>query len=582
MSTKPSLRRSPPSTDRNEDCVRTWCPGAYSDDAGPELTRQWQAVHEETYRLADGHGDPAVNFAGWNSSYDGLPIPAQEMQDWVDCTVERISALQPRRVLEIGCGTGLLVFRIAAQCEKYVGTDFAPTALTTVARELSRLDLHHVELQQAAAHDLARFDSGSFDTVILNSVVQYFPSIDYLVDVLTEAMRVLATGGRIFLGDVRSLPLLGSLHTSVEIARSPRSLSTTELRRRILARVNGEEELLIDPSLFPCLRGHVPRIAGYSVQPKRGQYQNELTRFRFDVVLSADHGPPAPAPLEWLDWDEKRLTADELQRKIADRQCGEFGIRGVPDARLSAIAAVVAILAGDPCPDSVGELGDPCPAEPGVDPEALWRCGNHVHIACSLERPACIDVLVSRNAAGPVFSKLENQPITRRSLARYTNQPVRKLVGPVLSKQLGNYLGDRLPAYMLPSAYVFLDRLPLSRNGKVDRTRLPAPELIRPDLRVPSDRPQSAGEAALAAIWAETLGLDWVGRTDDFFSDLGGNSLTAMRVVSRIRERFQVELPLRHLFDFPTLAGAAQWVENARRFGIDTAAQTRTGQGTRP
>src|SRR6185369_16387658 len=79
--------------------------------------------------------DPTFNIAGWTSSYTGQPIPADEMRVWVEATVARIRALRPRRVLEIGCGTGLLLFRIAPTCEQYVGTDFAQAALDHIRQQ---------------------------------------------------------------------------------------------------------------------------------------------------------------------------------------------------------------------------------------------------------------------------------------------------------------------------------------------------------------------------------------------------------------------------------------------------------------
>ena len=88
----------------------------------------WQTLYDQTYRQA-GAQEMAFNIAGWKSSYNGQPIAAEEMREWVAETVTRILALRPRRVLEIGCGTGLLLARIAPHCERYTGADFSETAL---------------------------------------------------------------------------------------------------------------------------------------------------------------------------------------------------------------------------------------------------------------------------------------------------------------------------------------------------------------------------------------------------------------------------------------------------------------------
>ncbi|HKH46871.1 MAG TPA: amino acid adenylation domain-containing protein, partial [Thermoanaerobaculia bacterium] len=127
---------------------------------------------------------------------------------------------------------------------------------------------------------------------------------------------------------------------------------------------------------------------------------------------------------------------------------------------------------------------------------------------------------------------------------------------------LAAWLRERLPDYMVPSAWVFLDALPLTPNGKVDRKALPAPGRTRAEAAgyvAPSD----PVEEQLAALWAEVLGLDRVGVEDDFFA-LGGHSLLATRVMSRVRTVLGVELPLRELFESPTVAALARTVRAAR------------------
>ena len=121
---------------------------------------------------------------------------------------------------------------------------------------------------------------------------------------------------------------------------------------------------------------------------------------------------------------------------------------------------------------------------------------------------------------------------------------------------LRSFLKRKLPDYMIPSAFVFLDSLPLTPNGKVDRRALPAPAQSRPELEEALVSPRTTVEKVIAAIWAEVLKLEQVGIHDNFF-DLGGHSLLATQVVSRLRHALQVELPLRALFESPTVASLA-------------------------
>lgn len=123
------------------------------------------------------------------------------------------------------------------------------------------------------------------------------------------------------------------------------------------------------------------------------------------------------------------------------------------------------------------------------------------------------------------------------------------------------FLQEKLPAYMVPSAFVSLKMLPLTPNGKVDRKALPAPEQVRPELEAVYVAPRNPIESKLGEIWAEVLGLEQVGIYDNFF-DLGGHSLLLTQVTSRIHCGFGVELPMRQLFEAPTIATLAEIIAN--------------------
>ncbi|MBD2609665.1 AMP-binding protein, partial [Scytonema hofmannii FACHB-248] len=127
--------------------------------------------------------------------------------------------------------------------------------------------------------------------------------------------------------------------------------------------------------------------------------------------------------------------------------------------------------------------------------------------------------------------------------------------------ELRSFLESKLPNYMVPAAFVTLEALPLTPNGKLDRKALPAPELTQISLSN-INPPSTPIENLLVAIWAEVLGIDKVGIDNNFF-ELGGHSLIATRVISQIRQVFQVELPLRYLFEKPTIAGLAKEIEKA-------------------
>jgi amino acid adenylation domain-containing protein len=125
---------------------------------------------------------------------------------------------------------------------------------------------------------------------------------------------------------------------------------------------------------------------------------------------------------------------------------------------------------------------------------------------------------------------------------------------------LRKFLQQKLPEYMVPSAFIFLESLPITPNGKLDRKALPAADQTRPELKDAYSPPQTPVEESLSQIWCDVLKLDKAGVHDNFF-DLGGHSLTATQLISRVRDSFKLDLPLRTLFEAPTIYDLAQRVQ---------------------
>ena len=134
-------------------------------------------------------------------------------------------------------------------------------------------------------------------------------------------------------------------------------------------------------------------------------------------------------------------------------------------------------------------------------------------------------------------------------------------------EQLRCHLASSLPEYMIPSAFVQMDTLPLTPNGKIDRDALPAPDSSRPELTEAFVAPRNPNEELLTKIWSQVLKVEDVGIHDNFF-DLGGHSLLATQVMSRVRDNLRIEIPLRMLFEYPTVAGLVEQIDQILSLGL--------------
>ncbi|MEY4581578.1 MAG: hypothetical protein RL701_6281, partial [Pseudomonadota bacterium] len=231
-----------------------------------ERVKQWESLWDETYRQAHGEFDPRFNSAGWIDSYTRQPIADVAMREWLDLTERSILALKPRRMLEIGCGTGMVLYRVLPHVEHYTAVDLSPHALETIRRELRQNELSQVTLLQQPAHALEGVTERSCDTAVLNSVVQYFPDADYLRRVLRRASELVSDGGHIFVGDVRSLAHLEAFHTLIELHQAPAHLTAAELAKRAQRRVANDGELVLAPAFFEAFTRDLPRVSGVDIR----------------------------------------------------------------------------------------------------------------------------------------------------------------------------------------------------------------------------------------------------------------------------------------------------------------------------
>jgi amino acid adenylation domain-containing protein len=537
---------------------------------------RWQTIYKETYGQSPTHSDLTFNIAGWNSSYTNSLLSDLEMQEWVERTVDRIRSLHPKKVLEIGCGTGLLLSRIAPECMRYDGADFSPEAIRYLqSLKDTKPELAHINLLRRTADDFNGFKPSSFDTVIINSVIQYFPNIYYLVKVIQQAVEVVQPGGNIFIGDVRSLPLLEAYHASVELEQASNDLSREQLQQRVRRRLLEEEELVIDPDFFLALQQHLPQIGAVQIQLKQGRFNNELTRFRYDVVLQVGTQLRSPVPVQWLDWSALQIIPEQVYEQLVQQQPESLGIRGVANARIQADLELIDWLTNAPAEAIVGDRDRKAAIHyQGVDPDLWWECVRDlpyaVTVTWSATKLGCYDVLFCYQKANKTNIFLETiATVTHgKPWEFYANNPLQNKLTQYLAPQLRQFVKDRLPDYMIPRTFILLSSLPLTSNGKVDRRALPVPTLSRDRAATTYIAPQTDSEELLANLWAEILGIEQVGLEDNFF-ELGGHSLLATQLISRIRDIFAVELPVRSLFEAPTIASLHQKIDLARNQNTD-------------
>ncbi|MBE9038586.1 non-ribosomal peptide synthetase family protein, partial [aff. Roholtiella sp. LEGE 12411] len=212
-------------------------------------------------------------------------------------------------------------------------------------------------------------------------------------------------------------------------------------------------------------------------------------------------------------------------------------------------------FSNDPEATRLYKTGDLARYLPDGNIEYIGRIDNQVKIRGFRIELGEIETVLNQHEAvlQTVVIAREDIPGNKRLVAYLVTHPEQT---PTIT-QLRQFLKEKLPEYMIPGAFVFLDTLPLTANGKVDRRSLPAPDTSHRSIETGFVTPRTATEEIVAAIWSEVLGLQRLSIHDNFF-ELGGHSLLATQVIFRLHEAFSIDLPLRSLFETPTVAGMCQ------------------------
>lgn len=450
------------------------------------------------------------SFLGWHSVITGQPIPAVEMREWVDVTCARVLEGAPAAVLEIGCGTGTVLRRLAGLCRDTWGTDISGAALRIAAARLrSPACTARVRLLEQAATDPVRAP-GRFDAVLFSSVVQYFPSAAYLFDALRQAVIAVRAGGRIHVADVRDLRLEPMLRA--EIAR-----------HRGTAEARDNRELLVDPRFFLAIGALLEGISGVELLVRGGETVNELNCYRYDVVLHV--GEPASMALPIVSWP--------------------------PDGDIESIVAPVRIVG---IPNARLRRGQ------GEDPVQLCRqveaSGQRVVAALDLEDPTAFEIIV-----GAPWYHTPDQSAGR--LDRLTSDPLHADRAEALIAEMGVVFQRELSPWMRPAKIHVIEQLPRLPGGKIDYVAVlssinRAQSAVR---HLPADREVVAD--LLAGLWEDVLGHRPETPAESFFA-AGGHSLQAVRMMARLSAMFGIVLPLSTLFRAPSFGAFLAAVEAAR------------------
>ncbi|MCE3228711.1 MAG: hypothetical protein K0S32_3262, partial [Bacteroidetes bacterium] len=233
----------------------------------------WDYVGENT--------DDDISGGAWFSSYTGEKLGRNDMDEYADNIYLKLKPYlnSETRILEIGCSSGISMFKIAPHVAHYCGTDLSASILQYTESVVRKKGLTNISLHAMPAHDINLLKEQNFDIVIINSVIQCFNGYNYFKDVLEKALSFIKKDGLVFIGDVQDITKKAELISSI-----------TEFKNKypdsnLKSKTEWSKELFFSPLFFRDLQVHLPQINNVAISDKIGTCKNELTLFRFDVLM---------------------------------------------------------------------------------------------------------------------------------------------------------------------------------------------------------------------------------------------------------------------------------------------------------
>src|SRR5690606_2643920 len=207
--------------------------------------------------------------------------------EWTQEGLKRIRALQAKKILELGTGGGHLLFELAPLVERYIATDYSEVAINKLNDKLAlnKDKWNHVEVFKAPADDFSSIREKEFDLIFFHGVVQYFPTLEYLVKVLETAVSHLSDGGCIHIGDSQTLSAISMHFATEQLTLLQDHVTVKDFEKIVKYQTEKEEEISIDPGFFYFLPQILPDITAVDVQIRGGDYSNEATKCHYDIWL---------------------------------------------------------------------------------------------------------------------------------------------------------------------------------------------------------------------------------------------------------------------------------------------------------
>ncbi len=527
--------------------------------------RDWNDIYDEEFDNNEiSEENREFDITGWMDSFTREPISKADMREWQADILATILNNNPKNVLEIGTGTGLIYFPLSKYIDSYTGYDFSETVVNQINKKIARREKKYprTDIFLARADKIhASFDH-QIDTIILNSIIQYFPGMRYLEKVIEKTIMTLQGSGKIIFGDVRMLELLPLFHKSLLLSRASDKLNIDSFIKRAEQAEIADTELCVSPTFFLDLKNKHEEINCVSLEWKKGEGENEMMCYRYNVVVHVGPTENVVDP-EWDHWDNHERI-NSITTKMNDN-APLIAIKNVPNTRLWKEMGISSAV-GDPKVKKVSDIHHFTREKRALKEQFENVLAHAKEKGYSIRRllnqdPLKVDIVLERADQSAIIIQNGFKKPLSATLPQYTNFPLFEKISLHLESELKSFLVNKLPAYMIPDSFIGLRSLPLTANGKLDKSSLEGYDVVSRKGSSSYVAPKNETEHTLVLVWQDLLKVSPIGIHDNFF-EIGGHSLLATRLQSAVRKELEVEISIKDIFEFNTIAELALYIDH--------------------
>ncbi|HLB43333.1 MAG TPA: amino acid adenylation domain-containing protein [Gammaproteobacteria bacterium] len=503
-------------------------------------TDAWRNVYEDIYSV-DNDFDARENFSGWKNSLTRENFSRAEMQNWLNSAIKNITSMSPEKILEIGSGTGLLLFKLWDKCEHYTAVDFSQTAIKLASdilkndkdakQKVTLLNCEADKIQQIFAQ------SCKFDLIILNSVIQYFPNIDYFERVIAQATALLTDDGVIYIGDIRDYSLLKLFYAQ-----------KYKTKNEIEHAVTHENELCIAPAYFYSSNKRMENLTCKMVHQRTFRDPIELSRYRYDVFLSLNN--------VCID-----KSNDKLEINVVDCLSDNFCFDKINKSNFETIhikniinESILTELDGFSS-DVKNYLTQTLNSVSQVmySPEKISELFSNryssIFVLRSQKGGLYFDmILTSKNIEKEFYNNLSFQDDINIEIKMFNDVKACNMY--VSEKDIFRSISAKLPHYMLPEMIIIIPEMKTNVNGKYDLSTLQNP--FSEDTEFSNVKHIEQLDLREIINRISYSKIDYIADDVNLIS-IGLDSLDFLKLISMIEDNFNVRLSLTQILKMPTI-----------------------------